>query len=75
MFVSSKPFDLTIIWLVVVYTVLVFILFALDNEENTNNSDIQLVIDIVQYIEMSILGIFMIEIILKVIAIGFTVKF
>eukprot|EP00825_Cyclidium_porcatum_P049592 TRINITY_DN8606_c0_g1_i4.p1 TRINITY_DN8606_c0_g1~~TRINITY_DN8606_c0_g1_i4.p1 ORF type:complete len:344 (+),score=54.80 TRINITY_DN8606_c0_g1_i4:161-1192(+) len=70
-FVTSKWFDYIIIILVFIYTLLVFIYFALDTRQYKDNDNIQKALDIEQIIEMTILSIFQLEIVLKVIAFGF----
>ena len=72
--VHSKEFDYFIIFLVIIYTLLVFIYFALDNEENRKIEDITFTLNIVQIIEMVILIIFATEILLRIYSDGFKVK-
>jgi len=71
-FLQSRFFDYIIIFLVLIYTLLVFIYFALDTTDNSDNNDIQFVLKVVYFVELAILIIFIIEIILKIVA--FTVK-
>jgi hypothetical protein len=66
--VEDKRFDLFIIYLVIIYTLLIFIYFALDNQENRKNEDVVTTLSVVQYIEMVILIIFTFEIFFRVVA-------
>lgn len=74
-FLKSRLFDYLIILLVFIFTIIVFIYFAIDTSEYNDNESIQLTITIVQNIELGILCFFSIEVFLKIYTFGFYVSF
>jgi len=72
-FVRSKTFDYLIIILVLCYTAIIFLYFALDTKEYEGNGNIGTALDVISYIELSILITFCLEIFLRVYADSVTV--
>ncbi|EGR29338.1 hypothetical protein IMG5_158060 [Ichthyophthirius multifiliis] len=71
----SRSFDNWIIILVIIFTIIVFVYFAIDTRDNKYNKEIQSVIKVFQYIELVILFIFQIEIFLKMYTFSIQVYF
>ena len=63
----SKPMDVLIIILIIIYTILVFLIFGIEDPYLKENPDLELSFYI---IELTILGIFVVEIFLSTVAFG-----
>jgi hypothetical protein len=64
---KSKPYDIVMIMLIVIYTLIVLLQFGLEDTVFANNPEIE---DIFFIIELVILGIFVVEILLHIYAFG-----
>ena len=67
--VKNKYFELFILILIVAYTLMIFVMFAVEEEAKKNN-DLQKVLDALIYSEIVILTIFVVEISIKTFAFG-----
>lgn len=74
MFVKSKLFDYVIITLVLFYTGIIFVYFALDTKDYEGVTDIVLALNVIQFFELAILIIFCIEILLRAYIVNTNVK-
>jgi len=66
MLLRTKPYDICMIILIILYTVLIFVYFALESTTNCNAKKNFVFL----YIEIAILGIFCLEITVHIIALG-----
>ncbi|EAR99060.2 3'5'-cyclic nucleotide phosphodiesterase family protein (macronuclear) [Tetrahymena thermophila SB210] len=73
--VNSKIFDYFIILMVIFYTLIIFVYFGLDSKQYDSIKEVQLALSIIQFIELSILIIFCIEIFLKIYALSASTYF
>jgi hypothetical protein len=70
---NSKLYQMTMIVIIVMYTILVFVNMVLDSD-CSNDADINRAVMDLKYLEIALISLFMIEVFVNVGVLGFQVK-